>query len=319
MPRPTKEFLDYFPFYCRGDERIDVLKAKKGMIGFGVYISLLIKLYGEKGYYLNWNENICCIFSNNVGVSETEVSEIVSLLINVGLFDKDIYEKYSVLTSKEIQENYLFAITKRKNKELDKRFNLVSVEETRVSGEETGVCGEETGVSVTESTQRKENKRKEKNIKEKEGASRPYHTAPPHTEEQITRNENKIYSPTPTPRGEMNNVILTDPEYEQLKTKYSDIDALINRFSVYMASTGKSYSSHYATLIRWAEEDICRGSIAPVYKQYTPKQTNTKAASPKRESSFEFDEFFEAAVRRGKNLFPTSSTENKRTPNGVPC
>ena len=226
MPRPTKEFLDYFPFYCRSDERTDVLKAKKGMIGFGVYISLLVKLYGEKGYYLNWNNTVCCIFSNNVGVSEDEVSEIVTILINVGLFDKEIYENHGVLTSKEIQENYLFAITKRKNKELDKRFNLVSAEETGVSVEETGVYGEETGVYGTESTQRKENKRKENKTIEKDIVCE---AAP---------------APTPTPRGEMGNVIMSEEEYNRLKTKYSDIDPLIDRFSVYMASTGKKYSSH---------------------------------------------------------------------------
>ena len=304
MPRPTKEFLDYFPFYCQGDERTDLLKAKKGMTGFGIYISLLVKLYGEKGYYLNWNDNICCIFASGVGVSEEEVSETVSLLINVGIFDKGVYENYGVLTSKEIQENYLFAVTKRKNKELDKRFNLVSVEETPVSGEETPV-------SVTESTQIKENKRKEnKRIEKERGQSAPSHTAPVHTSEQTTRNDDvkfdcDIYTaspspaPTPSPMGTMDNVILTANEYEQLKSKYPDIDPLIDRFSVYMASTGKEYPSHYATLIRWAEEDMTRTSIAPVYKPYTTKQpVKTKAASYERESSFDIDEFYQFAVSR---------------------
>ncbi len=274
MPRPTKEFLDYFPFYCRGDERTDLLKAKKGMTGFGIYISLLVKLYGEKGYYLNWNDNICCIFASGVGVSEVEVSETVSLLINVGIFDKGVYENYGVLTSKEIQENYLFAVTKRKNKELDKRFNLVSAEETRV-------YGEETPVSVTESTQIKENKRKENKKIEKESVFETPHI------------------PTPAKRGTMDNVILTEYEYEQLKSKYPDIDPLIERLSVYMASTGKCYPSHYATLIRWAEEDMTRTSIAPVYKPYTTKQpVKTKAASHERESSFDIDEFYQFAVSR---------------------
>ncbi len=322
MPRPTKEFLDYFPFYCRGDERTDVLKAKKGMIGFGVYISLLIKLYGEKGYYLNWNDTVCCIFSNNVGVSEDEVRDIISLLINVGSFDQEIYEKYGVLTSKEIQENYLFAVSKRKNKELDKRFNLVSVEETEVSGEETKVCGEETGVSVTESTQIKENKIKENKTIEKESVF----TALP------------SLAPTPTPRGEMGNVILTEEEYARLRDKYPDSDSLIDRFSLYLASTGKSYSSHYATLVRWAQEDgasrpcqTAPGGQDNTLMYHTPQRkilsayTKEKAAVPKRESSFEdsfeLDEFFAAAVRRGQNLYPIppEDEDNKRTPEGVRC
>lgn len=313
MPRPTKEFLDYFPIYCRGDERTDVLKAKKGMTGFGIYISLLIKLYGEKGYYLNWNDNICCIFASNVGVSEEEVYETVNLLINVGLFNKDIYERYSILTSKEIQENYLFAITKRKNKDLDKRFDLVSAEETGVYGEETRVYGEETPVSVTESTQRKEKEIKENKSIENEsrgGVSPSVKT--------------KDHTPAPAKRGRMNNVILTDTEYQQLKASYPDIDSTIERMSSYMASTGKSYHSHYATLIRWAEEDTARGSIAPTYRGYAPQtHTNTKAASRESEGgfgeSYDFDEFFTAAVRRGQNLYPISpeNGQNEGVPNGT--
>ncbi|MBQ4561568.1 MAG: DUF4373 domain-containing protein [Clostridia bacterium] len=276
MARPTKEFLDYFPFYCRGDDRTDILKAKKGMSGFGVYISLLIKLYGEKGYYINWNDNVCCIFSNYVNVPEDEVADIVDLLIKIGLFDKEIFEKHSVLTSKEIQENYLYAITKRKNKKLDERFNLVCGEETPVSGEETPVYG-------TESTQRKENKRKENKIIEKE--------------KELDASENP--DPAPAKRGIRNNVVLTEAEYDELKAKYPDVDYTVDRLSTYMASTGKSYPDHYATLIRWAEEDMTRTSIAPVYKQYRPKQqANTKAASPKRESSFDIDEFYQFAVSR---------------------
>ena len=114
MPRPKKEFLDYFPFYCRGDERTDLLKAKRGMAGFGVYISLLIKLYGEKGYYLKWNNTICCIFANSISMPADDVADTVSLLLDVGLFNEDMYQKQGILTSKEIQENYLFAISKRR-------------------------------------------------------------------------------------------------------------------------------------------------------------------------------------------------------------
>ena len=303
MPRPTKEFLDYFPMYCRGDERTDLLKAKKGMTGFGIYISLLIKLYGEKGYYLNWNENICCIFAANVGVSEQELVETITLLTDVGLFDRDIFEKYGVLTSKEIQENYLFAITKRKNKELDKRYNLVSAEETQVYGEETPDCVEQTPVCVTESTQIKEKKIKENKIIEKESRGE---VSPPASNREVSP---ACDTPTPTPRGEMGNVILTEEEYSRLKAKYPEADPLIERFSIYLASTAKRYASHYATLVRWAEDDRRRQNApaaqtsaysgqsytrgGTVYPYGTPSKT--KAASPKRESSFDIDEFYRLA------------------------
>ena len=55
--------------------------------------------------------------------------------------------------------------------------------------------------------------------------------------------------------GEYNNVLLTDEEMEKLKTEYSDVDERIERLSSYVASTGKSYKSHYATIRNWARND----------------------------------------------------------------
>ncbi|MBQ3183548.1 MAG: hypothetical protein IJB57_07745, partial [Clostridia bacterium] len=107
------------------------------------------------------------------------------------------------------------------------------------------------------------------------------------------------YAPAPAKRGIRNNVVLTQAEYDELKAKYPDVDYTVDRLSTYMASTGKSYPDHYATLIRWAEEDMTRTSIAPVYKPYTTKQpVKTKAASHERESSFDIDEFYQFAVSR---------------------
>ena len=55
--------------------------------------------------------------------------------------------------------------------------------------------------------------------------------------------------------GEYNNVLLTDDELEKLKTEYSDYEERIERLSSYVASTGKKYKSHYATIRNWARND----------------------------------------------------------------
>ena len=55
--------------------------------------------------------------------------------------------------------------------------------------------------------------------------------------------------------GEYNNVLLTDEELQKLKTEYSDWAERIERLSSYVASTGKSYKSHYATIRNWARKD----------------------------------------------------------------
>lgn len=54
--------------------------------------------------------------------------------------------------------------------------------------------------------------------------------------------------------GEYNNVLLTDEELEKLKAEYPDYLDRIERLSSYVASTGKSYKSHYATIRNWARK-----------------------------------------------------------------
>lgn len=52
--------------------------------------------------------------------------------------------------------------------------------------------------------------------------------------------------------GEYKNVLLTDGEMETLRKEIPDLDQLIEELSSYMASSGKSYKSHLATLRNWA-------------------------------------------------------------------
>lgn len=55
--------------------------------------------------------------------------------------------------------------------------------------------------------------------------------------------------------GEYNNVLLTDDELSKLRNEYGDFADRIERLSSYIASTGKKYKSHYATIRNWARKD----------------------------------------------------------------
>lgn len=65
----------------------------------------------------------------------------------------------------------------------------------------------------------------------------------------------KAKKPVKHKYGEYNNVLLTDEELEKLKSEYSDWEERIERLSSYVASTGKTYKSHYATIRNWARKD----------------------------------------------------------------
>lgn len=61
--------------------------------------------------------------------------------------------------------------------------------------------------------------------------------------------------------GQYDNVLLSDDDLEKLKAEFpKDWQERIERLSEYMASSGKSYKSHLATIRCWAKKD-------------TPKQT----------------------------------------------
>lgn len=60
--------------------------------------------------------------------------------------------------------------------------------------------------------------------------------------------------------GEYKNVLLSDDEMDKLKAEYpDDWSERIDRLSFYMASTGKGYKSHLATIRNWAREDKKKG------------------------------------------------------------
>jgi predicted phage replisome organizer len=72
--------------------------------------------------------------------------------------------------------------------------------------------------------------------------------------------------------GEYKNVLLTDEELQKLKTEYSDYQDRIERLSSYVASTGKSYKSHYATIRNWARKDAEKPGRKEIVPDWMNKQ-----------------------------------------------
>ena len=89
-------------------------------------------------------------------------------------------------------------------------------------------------------------------------------------------NSPELPSPPPEPQkpvkhkyGEYKNVLLTDEELQRLKTEFSDYERRIENLSSYIASTGKKYKSHYATIRNWARKD---NETKPQQQQPTKSQ-----------------------------------------------
>ena len=65
------------------------------------------------------------------------------------------------------------------------------------------------------------------------------------------------------PHGEFNNVMLTTDEYTKWIMSGSDADALLEELSSYLASSGKKYKNHYATLLNWRRRKSKEKKDAP--------------------------------------------------------
>lgn len=135
MARPNKIGVEYFPFDVDffNDEKIGAISGEFGIKGELACIKLLCAIY-RQGYFILWSEMLQMkLIKELPGVSATLLNEIVSRLIRWNFFDKDLFDKSGILTSKGIQRRY-FEITKRREKNsVDLPYLLVSVNNNQVS------------------------------------------------------------------------------------------------------------------------------------------------------------------------------------------
>ena len=103
----NKHGIDYRPENCYLDDNRRLLISATGLNGYAIYTLLLNKIYGEEGYFVKWTSDVEALFAFQIGESKTSaVSECVKYLLARGFFDKKMYEKYHILTSLEIQQEY---------------------------------------------------------------------------------------------------------------------------------------------------------------------------------------------------------------------
>lgn len=90
------------------------LKAKYGIAGFGLLILLWARIY-KNGFYLPWNEEEMYMFAEDEGVDAEFLQKVVKECFELGIFDKELYMKHGILTSKSIQLLYFSAFAKKQN------------------------------------------------------------------------------------------------------------------------------------------------------------------------------------------------------------
>lgn len=99
------------------DTKIDKLLDAQGWIGFGIYFYLCQMAFGSEGYFYEWCYDLCATTARKMGggVGAGTVKETVDYCLQIGLFDKRLFDRWGVLTSRGIQKSYL-VVLKNKNR-----------------------------------------------------------------------------------------------------------------------------------------------------------------------------------------------------------
>ncbi len=178
MPRPNKTGLDYFPLDVHLDDKVELIEAKHGLLGFGVIIKLFQEIY-RTGYYLKATEDRLLLLKKRVNVDYNLILDVINDGCKWNLFELSVYEKYQVLTSSGIQKRFVEATKRRKEVDFIKEYlvnravvteygpdvivniNSINVSINSINGSKVST---KTQVNADIGTQSKEEKSKEENI-----------------------------------------------------------------------------------------------------------------------------------------------------------
>ena len=132
MARPPKDGLDYFPLDVGflEDKKVKLIKAEFGAHSIMVLIELFSEIYGENGYFKNWDDDDRLLISDKLacGCSPDLVGEVVQGCLRRSLFDEGVFKLFSVLTSPGIQRRYFSAVAERSNITVIREYFLLDVE-----------------------------------------------------------------------------------------------------------------------------------------------------------------------------------------------
>ena len=133
MARIKKKGLDYFPLNTDfiHDRAVRRLMKRGGDSALGILVEVLSYIYAGEGYYVRadrlFYEDLSAGLYEN---SADDVERIIRLAVEYGLSDAGLFERERILTSAEIQRQYLFSTRRRNVPGLEAAYSLLTVEES---------------------------------------------------------------------------------------------------------------------------------------------------------------------------------------------
>ena len=128
MCRIKKLGLDYFPIDIdfMQNRLVRRIMKREGEGSLATLFGALSCIYGGEGYYVRADE----LFYEDISTSlynqtAGDVKRILTLAAEYGIFHPGLFSEFGILTSSEIQKQYLFSTKRRKSSAIEERYNLI--------------------------------------------------------------------------------------------------------------------------------------------------------------------------------------------------
>jgi hypothetical protein len=239
MARPLKDTVDFFPHYAETGKTLYIIESKFKNDGYAFWFKLLQRLCKSKGHFIDCNNTAEWQFLQAITlVSEDIANSILNLLAELDAIDKDLWG-HKIIWVENLVKN-LTPIYQNRKQPLPIK-PIITNNNPTTTDVSTNNNPTTTDVSKIVSTPL-------------------YNSILPPIVEQSRVEQSRVEIITSNNKnkyGEFLNVHLTLVEYNKLIEKFGEKDTLykIEKLSSYIASKGKKYNSHYATILNWTRKD----------------------------------------------------------------
>ena len=127
-----KQGLDYFPMSTSfmHDRVVRRVMKREGDAAFATLVETLSYIYAGKGYYISASDEFYDELTDSLyNTDMDDVKRIIALSVECGLFDAGLFRQYGILTSADIQRQYLFITKRRSSSLIEPDYCLLEAEE----------------------------------------------------------------------------------------------------------------------------------------------------------------------------------------------
>lgn len=128
-----KRGLDYFPMSTDfiHDRMVRRVMKHEGDTAFVILVQTLSYIYAGHGYYVSADDEFYDELADNLFNTEIEdVKRIIASSVEYGLFDDGLFRQRHILTSADVQRQYLFVTKRRSGSLIEPDYCLLEPEET---------------------------------------------------------------------------------------------------------------------------------------------------------------------------------------------